>query len=564
MDGLLYKVETFLKAAGSDDLDSVAVDLAHGLSADVMDDDHVTALQIASAQGNLTMMEILLKAGASVDNCNHCGFTPLLHAARNGKAQAVELLINHGADTLRTTFYGTSALSLASAGGHLDTIIILREYQNQTRRHAPTPLIAAIARNQYETVIYLEFFGMIQHPCRDMFYEIDAFSVAKSLMDLKMMTLLRDLRLQPQNQMLIGSLAEEELLNEVPCKTPDIRCLIRGRCLSLLDWILNLNNYKELPEGTTPLMYASVVQLILRYTCDINATCCGFTALMIALVSGNDLLSQYLIRKGASQNGISPATIQLILTGEMPQLCLTRKISALLGSIFRWIGKSNRISHQQVKLTENGQQPSFVQKVEQNMGVKSSWVPQKLIDALAWPEYFSTSFPANFPINNHKSTPKRLVNVDPNQSSDVEVARVYSDCFQEHGSSISKLRSALFHFGNGPPKNISDSSVCSSDCAESVGIISTTNTLQETDVPLIENLDELCSAYAYEEKYWNLLSRRCSPAVCLKLQQQEVDYETFLMLTKAEFISFGINRSDANILGNLQKKLREELGITAA
>lgn len=47
--------------------------------------------------------------------------------------------------------------------------------------------------------------------------------------------------------------------------------------------------------------------------------------------------------------------------------------------------------------------------------------------------------------------------------------------------------------------------------------------------------------------------------MCQKLEEQEVDYETFLMLTKAEFISFGINRSDAGILSSIQKILKEEL-----
>ncbi|EFO22424.1 hypothetical protein LOAG_06059 [Loa loa] len=47
--------------------------------------------------------------------------------------------------------------------------------------------------------------------------------------------------------------------------------------------------------------------------------------------------------------------------------------------------------------------------------------------------------------------------------------------------------------------------------------------------------------------------------MCRKLEEQEIDYETFLMLTKTEFISFGINRTDAGILSSIQKMLEEEL-----
>ncbi|VDK39801.1 unnamed protein product [Gongylonema pulchrum] len=86
---VLEEVERFLDFACAADLDGIAGILANGLSVDVVDDAHTTALQIAAAQ--------------AVDKCNDCGFTPLLHAARNGKAEVVELLIRHNADPCRTT-----------------------------------------------------------------------------------------------------------------------------------------------------------------------------------------------------------------------------------------------------------------------------------------------------------------------------------------------------------------------------------------------------------------------------------------------------------------------------
>lgn len=58
-------------------------------------------------------------------------------------------------------FYGTTALSLASAGGHLNVMVMLREYASETRRRGPTPLIAAIATKQYQIVIHLEFAGFL-------------------------------------------------------------------------------------------------------------------------------------------------------------------------------------------------------------------------------------------------------------------------------------------------------------------------------------------------------------------------------------------------------------------
>ncbi|VDK52611.1 unnamed protein product [Gongylonema pulchrum] len=63
----------------------------------------------------------------------------------------------------------------------------------------------------------------------------------------------------------------------------------------------------------------------------------------------------------------------------------------------------------------------------------------------------------------------------------------------------------------------------------------------------------------FTEKYWSLLNRRCSPDVCQKLVEQEIDFETFIMLSKAEFISLGISRSDASILKLVQHILKEQL-----
>lgn len=53
---ILEEVEAFLDAAYRADLEGVSGALANGLSADVVDDSHTTALQIAAAQGNLAMV----------------------------------------------------------------------------------------------------------------------------------------------------------------------------------------------------------------------------------------------------------------------------------------------------------------------------------------------------------------------------------------------------------------------------------------------------------------------------------------------------------------------------
>uniref|UniRef100_A0A0R3RJC3 ANK_REP_REGION domain-containing protein n=1 Tax=Elaeophora elaphi TaxID=1147741 RepID=A0A0R3RJC3_9BILA len=606
----LERIEAFLDAAYKADYQTISNNLAYGLSADVMDDDHTTALQIASAQGNLPVMQMLLNCGASVDKCNHCGFTPLLHAARNGKAEAIQLLIRHGADPFRTTFYGTTAFSLACAGGHLNVMAMLREYVSQTRRRAPTPLIAAIAAKQYQTVIHLQFAGIIKHPCRDIFYDLDAFRVAEQLLDIKMIVLLRDLGLQLSNQSaslakLTNHTSQESQAVETPRNIVDIRCLIRDHHVALVDWIMSLNDFSGLAPGTTPLMYAAIVgnvtmvRTLLKHNCDINATYCGFTPIMIAIVCGNDALTQYLIKKGASlstngcqfslfelafnSDGISSATIQLLLTGAERKMRLVERMSAILQKISRRRAMSQSMAHQPVQLETNANQLNFLQKVVQNMGSKSNLVPEELFDALTWPDYPCTCFEANNALCNTVATSNSLlderimVSVDeaeqhrcllsdrlnkrlrkehsPNRSSNLEAPLSSINASrQKCSSSISRLQSSLFHFGSELPKNISYSTTSSN-----LSTMLNSNGWQDSEIPVIQSINELCSTYKYEKKYWDLLNKRCSPDMCQKLEEQEVDYETFLMLTKSEFISFGINRSDARILCNIQKILKNEL-----
>uniref|UniRef100_A0A2K6WI56 SAM domain-containing protein n=1 Tax=Onchocerca volvulus TaxID=6282 RepID=A0A2K6WI56_ONCVO len=604
------RIEAFLDAAYKADYAIINDYLAHGLSPDIVDDDYITVLQIASAQGNLPMMQILLNHGASVDKCNYCGFTPLFHAARNGKAQAVELLIRHGADPFRTTFYGTTALSLASAGGHLNVMAILRKYESQTRRRAPTPLIAAIAKKQYQAIIYLNFASIIQHPCRDVFYELDAFHVAEQLMDLKMRAFLCDLGLQLLNQP-SKRFINQKSKAEIPRKTVDIRCLIRDNQVALIDWIMDLGDFSELPAGTTPLMYAaivgsvSMVQILLQHNCDINAAYYGFTPIMIAIVCGNDELTRYLIRKGATQNtdgyqfslfelasssdGISSATIQLLLTGSEHKMSLIKRILAIPQKISRQSGMNQSMCHQPIRLETDIRQLSFLQKVIQNMGLKPDWIPEELFDALAWPDCPCPCFEVSNTLCGPKAAPARLLeerimvsadeqeqsrcllsdrlnkrikkNSSPTRSSNFEsafspVKSNYLHMKQQQCYSISRFRSILFHFGPESPKNISYST--SSDSTNFSTALNVKD-WQDDEIPVNGSINELNSAYKFEEKYWDILNKKCPPYVCQKLQEQDIDYETFLMLTKAEFISFGINLFDTNILLCIQKVLEEEL-----
>lgn len=62
-------------------------------------------------------------------------------------------------------FYGTTPLALATAGGCLKVVALLRKYECRLRRSAPSPLIAAVAKQRYQLVIYFDFVGYVfLHP----------------------------------------------------------------------------------------------------------------------------------------------------------------------------------------------------------------------------------------------------------------------------------------------------------------------------------------------------------------------------------------------------------------
>ena len=75
-----------------------------------------TPLKLASANGDLGMMEALLDAGAYVDIRNTDGLTALFFAAQAGNVSAASILVLHGADVSAKNFSGSTPLHFAVSG----------------------------------------------------------------------------------------------------------------------------------------------------------------------------------------------------------------------------------------------------------------------------------------------------------------------------------------------------------------------------------------------------------------------------------------------------------------
>ena len=92
--------------------------------------DEETPLWIASQQGRLEVVKVLLEAKAEVDRVDAQGFTPLIMATQRGKLVVVRVLLAAGADKGVSVVGpdGTqyTPLSLAEAFGHTAVAELLR------------------------------------------------------------------------------------------------------------------------------------------------------------------------------------------------------------------------------------------------------------------------------------------------------------------------------------------------------------------------------------------------------------------------------------------------------
>eukprot|EP00850_Spirogloea_muscicola_P021170 SM000239S08075 [mRNA] locus=s239:156234:157690:+ [translate_table: standard] len=108
-----------LEGARYGDEADVAAALAAGAHADAADHLGRTALHMAAANGNITIVRLLLGSGqADVRACNLEGSTALHWAALNGHQQVVELLIEQGADPAALNRHERTPVDEALSQGH--------------------------------------------------------------------------------------------------------------------------------------------------------------------------------------------------------------------------------------------------------------------------------------------------------------------------------------------------------------------------------------------------------------------------------------------------------------
>ena len=136
--------------------------LKHKAKADPQEYKRVTALMLASTNGHADVVKLLHKYGAQVDLQDNKGVTALMLASLNGHAEVVKLLHEYGAQVDQQNNNGWTALMLASQNGHAEVVKLLHEYGAQVdlqKNAGQTALMSASLNGHDEVVKLLHEYG---------------------------------------------------------------------------------------------------------------------------------------------------------------------------------------------------------------------------------------------------------------------------------------------------------------------------------------------------------------------------------------------------------------------
>jgi len=121
-------LHTLLLACQDGDEDKVDRILESGeVGVNAADESGITAAQVASANDQLGILQLLVKFHANINQTNNVGWTPLLQACWHGHTNTAQYLIQQGVDVNKRNKYGASALTIAASSGHLSVVRLLLE-----------------------------------------------------------------------------------------------------------------------------------------------------------------------------------------------------------------------------------------------------------------------------------------------------------------------------------------------------------------------------------------------------------------------------------------------------
>ena len=119
----------FVEAASQGHSDVVRELIERGVAVDGVDKYGDTALGMASQNGCVGVVKVLVgQGGADVDVVDRNGRTPLYWASRNGREKVVSVLLEAGADVEIADHDGVTAMGIALAEGFFGVVALLEEW----------------------------------------------------------------------------------------------------------------------------------------------------------------------------------------------------------------------------------------------------------------------------------------------------------------------------------------------------------------------------------------------------------------------------------------------------
>jgi uncharacterized protein len=146
--------EDAIVAVREDRTDIVVNLLGRGLDPNTADTSGTTLLMVAARNGNVELLDFLLRSGANAMNQNRYGDTAIALAALYGHEHAVQRMIDAGA---RSDGPGWGALHYAAYGGYTQIVRLLLSSGVNVNTRAPTQQTALMlaARNGHRDVVKL-------------------------------------------------------------------------------------------------------------------------------------------------------------------------------------------------------------------------------------------------------------------------------------------------------------------------------------------------------------------------------------------------------------------------
>ena len=113
---------------------------------------------MASQEGQVEVVRLLIDAGALINQANNDGATPLFIASAKGQVEVIRVLIDAGALINQAMNNGVTPIWVASHNGHMAIVrylILHGSGMEQPDNQGRTPLTIVIARGHVDVAEYL-------------------------------------------------------------------------------------------------------------------------------------------------------------------------------------------------------------------------------------------------------------------------------------------------------------------------------------------------------------------------------------------------------------------------